>query len=395
MRYDVIVVGNGVVGTSTAWHLARAGAKVALADRMAASGSSGLGAGSVTIQRWNRTDIALVKRTEELLAEMEQRTGGAFRFYRSGQLTLIGMQEHLPFVAEQRQILAEMGIRSETLDPEQAAARFPGLRVDDVLLAHLTPDDGYIRPPELTWAMTLLARLDGVDVLEGTMVQRLELSDGAVRGVRAGGGVLQADRVVVAAGPWSRKLMEASGLGLPIKPYRTTVSFVPVERQPLAPVLYDLITGLYTVPRNQGSLLIGYGTSDQEVDPNQFNRTPDPAAEQGALQMLAHRLPATAGAWSAGGWCGVCDMTPDGHPLLGPYPNVRGLYVACGFGGYGVMRGPGVGAAMAQWVLGEEPFCDLSAYRMDRYPGWFDFPLILGRPLKVFPGGKARSIGAG
>jgi sarcosine oxidase subunit beta len=375
-RWDAIVVGAGVVGLSAATRLCEHGLRVLAVDRLfAAAGASGLGAGSVTVQRWKQTDVALVQRTQEILDEVSHSTSRVFRFHRVGRLTLVRAADAAS-LRQHGQVIQDMGIELEHMDADELRHRFPGMTTEDVGLASYTPGDGYVHPPALAWALAGLARASGVTVWEGARVDRLDVADGHVGGAMIGGELVAADRVVVACGAWSRDVLKASGLDLPLKAYRLQVLFASLEEPGPWPVVLDLIQGdLYTVPRNPGSMLAGGGNRPIAGPPEAQTREPDPHFLAEAHTGLRHRFRGAGVGPVMGGWAGVTDTTPDGNPLVGGYRDVTGLYVACGLAGYGIMRGPAVGEIVGDLAAEEEPRIDIAAYRADRYSDFFDFPV--------------------
>jgi glycine/D-amino acid oxidase-like deaminating enzyme len=388
MDYDVIVVGNGVVGISAGLALRHLGVRrVAVLDRRsAAAGSSGLGAGSVTVQRFTRADVLLCERSQQLMREAERRSNGLFRLYPVGRITLVNRPEHEAILRQLGAWLDERAISHQFLAADAVEALFPGMHARDATLALFTPEDGYVRPPQLAWALTGMAREAGVHVLEGIEVTRVALSaDGRVEGVLARGELLQAPRVILAANAWTKAILQASGLDLAQKVYRTQVAFVRTPENLRQPVVLDEVRGLYSLPRNPGSTLIGFGHAIIP-DADATDTRVDAELEAAALEKYRARWPGAGATRPHGGWAGPCDETPDGNPYLGAYGGgVRGLTLACGFGGYGVMRGPSGGEVAAQLALGLEPAIDVGDYRADRFLGVRDFVALggRGRPWEV------------
>jgi sarcosine oxidase, subunit beta len=390
--YEAIVVGNGVVGISAGLALRRMGLRrVAVLDRRsAAAGSSGLGAGSVTVQRFTRPDVLLCERSQQLMREAERLSGGSFRFYPVGRITMVNRAADEAILRQLAGWLDEREIAHQFLDTGQLETLFPGISARDATLTLYTPEDGYVRPPQLTWALTGIARDAGVHVLEGIEVERVATDDGRVLGVVARGETLRAPRVILAANAWARSLLRASGLDLAQKVYRTQVAFIATPEDLRQPVVLDQVRGLYSLPRNPGSTLIGFG---HEIVPDADAVDPrvDGDLERAALETYRARWPGAGAPRPHGGWAGPCDETPDGNPYLGPYgEGLDGLTLACGFGGYGVMRGPAGGEVAAQLALGTQPGIDVSDYRADRFLGVRDFVPLQGksRPWDV-PFGEA------
>ncbi len=383
MRYDVVVIGGGVVGLSTAWALVRAGLpKVALLERRTpGAGASGVGAGSLSLARWVASDIAMVQRSLELMTSLQKASGGFFRVQTTGRLTLAGPGEQATALEELADIVRSAGQKAEQLTPGLAADRYPSINFEDAAAVLYNPDDAMTHPPLLVSALWSACRSVGVHVLEGTEATGIRLKGQAVTGVTlAGGHTLDTDEVVVAAGIQSRRILLGTELDAPLKPYRTQAAFMLLPGLSTHPVVYDSITGMYTVPRNPGSTLAGDGTAAHEGDPDQFERGIDPEFRASILKRFRHRFPSLDKAVVTGGWAGICDMTPDGRPLIGPYAGIKGLYLNCGFAGFGVMRSLAAGEALGYQIAGKSPMMDLDLCAADRYNGWQDFELNFGRP---------------
>lgn len=374
--FDVVVVGGGVVGLTTAWSLARFGLRrVALVERgLAGSGNSGRGAGSVAAMECDPWNVAAARRTQALLAQIEAESGQAYRFWRTGSLLLAGRGQEAQ-LRRQAATVRAAGAPAWIWSADEARRRFPALNAADVEVGCFTPEDGVTQPASLSHALGGLCRAAGVEVYEGTAVDRLVTRGSRIAGVGVGDAVIPAPRVVVACGAWTRQLMQSIGLDIPLKAYRTQVSILFSHTEHGLPELTDGITGLYCVPKAPHSFLFGYGDEEDRQGPDRFKATPDGEALAEASRLLRFRLPGMDGVVS-GGWAGLCDRTPDRLPLAGEVAAVPGLMLACGFGGYGITRGPATGEAMAAWLSGREPAIALDRCRPDRFPGWFDFPAV-------------------
>lgn len=382
MRFDVIVVGGGAVGLATALALSRYGRlKAAVVERRSpAAGASGLGAGSVSLHRWLPEDVALVRRSLQLMTALE-REGTGFAAHRSGRLTLAAAGAQAERLEDLARVAESVGVPAERLEADAAAARFPAIRFDDAGAILYSPLDAYIHPPLLVAALWNAARRAGVAVLEGTDVTSIAVGDGTVQGARlAGGQLLEAPAVVLATQAQTRKVLQGSGMDVPLKPYRTQVAFLLLPGEQMNPVVFDAITGFYSVPRNVGSHLAGNGTHAHDGDPDLFDREPDAEFLSSIASRFRHRFPGCGPVTATGGWAGICDMTPDGRPLIGPYGGVDGLHLACGFAGFGIMRALAAGEALAAVVAGEDPAVSLAPYRAGRFTGWQEFELNFGPP---------------
>ncbi|BDG62425.1 NAD(P)/FAD-dependent oxidoreductase [Caldinitratiruptor microaerophilus] len=384
MRYEAIVVGGGIVGLSTAWGLAKRGlGPVAVLERgPVAAGATLRSAGVVTAQLWTPEDIQLALRTQKVLAELEAASGGLFRIERDGSLTMVGpgQEAHLH---RQAGMIRAAGGEVELWEPERVAGEYPAILTEGITLALYTPRDGTLRPAEALAALGAAARAAGVHTFESTPVEHVAIEGGRVRGVYVAGEVLEAPRVILAAGIWTRQIARNSGFDLPLKAFRTQVSAV-VAPEPIdLPEMTDAARGIYCFSRRPRTVFFGYGTEIEGIDPDAYRQERDEAEEEAALARLAERIPILRRARPAGGWAGVCDISADVLPLIGAQGEIDGLYLNCGFAGYGISRGPGAGDALAAVIAGEEPGLDLGPYRADRHKGFEDFEIHFGGPWQV------------
>lgn len=179
-------------------------------------------------------------------------------------------------------------------------------------LATFTPQDGYVHPPALVWALEEVARDAGVTIWEGAAAQRVEAADGRVRGVAVGGELLEAPRVLVAAGAWRRVVLRASGLDIPLKAYRLQVLFALAQQPGPWPVVLDRVRDTYFVPRNPGTLLAGGGNRPIEGPPEAQPPQHDPELVDELYPKLRHRFPGAGLGAVSGGWRGSPMPRPTG-----------------------------------------------------------------------------------
>ena len=386
MEWDTVIVGSGVVGLNVAWRLAQLKQeRILLIDsKFPASGATGLGTGSVHVQRWNKTDISLVMRSKQIMADLSKKTNGAFRFYPVGRLTLVGEQDYATLKSH-ADVICDMGGELETLDPDELEQRFSKIDFTGIALGTYTPNDGYVYPPALAWTTAGVVRDSGVTIWEGVPVERIDINeDGSVQGVvLAQNEVIQCDRVILTAGIWTQKLLRASNLDLPVM-QSATQSAVIIARnigsEDLLPSVLDGSQDMLTIPRNPGTIVAGGRWGEGRPEPidvggdisSEFSEIEDEYLES-LYPYLYQRFPGYDLGPIIGGWGGVVDTTPDDNPFIGSYEDIDGLWIACGLSGYGIQRGPAVGETIADLVAGYEPSVDVSDYRVNRYPSDYDF----------------------
>ncbi len=396
MTFDAIVVGGGIVGLSAAWRLIEGGVKrvMLIEAGLLASGATGLGTGSVHTQRWQETDTSLIGRSKRMMQEISQRSGNLVRLYSIGRLTLVGKGD-IGTVHAYGHYLKNAGVDAVELPPDQLSARFPGMDVSDVGVGLYTKDDGTVYPSAFVWAAAGLFRNAGGSIWEGVGVSRVVFEGKRTVGVElANGDVLEAARVIVAAGAWTRKLLERSGLGIALKHAVTHNTVVTVGRQDLwsqVPSLLDGVQGVIAIPRNPGTIMAAntageYGSDAETAETvlktlhvklNKGDTFKDEIAiqQEQVLAQLRHRYRDYDIRSVVGHWAGLLDGTPDSDPFVGPYPGIDGLWVGCGLTGYGVQRGPGVGETLANFAMQQPLQVNVDAYSLDRFAPDLDFEI--------------------
>jgi glycine/D-amino acid oxidase-like deaminating enzyme len=387
---DVVVVGAGFVGSTTALELARGGARVTIVDAHHPGwGASGRNIGYVWLHTRSagvQMELAAAGRRmyDELVEDLED-----FEFRPCGGMTYFFEEQadYFPaFVQERR----EAGLPMELLDGAAARKACP-LLPDRVAGATWNPLDAHVHPARLATALARAAETAGATILLETPIQALEVEGGRCLGVRTAAGTMHADRVVVAAGAWSTQLLEPLGLPLPIVPMRLQVAetepcpvrFDPILYGPTAIKQYAFVKELpgfreepfvhpleASVPgveflelaaqRRDGRVLLGC--------PMDFPGYDDRPTVEGlglTFAVLGDHLPALRGLAVEETWAGLLPQSPDALPVLGPVAAVEGLVLATGHV-FGVTAGPLSGRLVAQQIAGGEPSFDLGPFRYER-----------------------------
>lgn len=381
MRADVAVVGAGIAGAAAAHYLARGGASVVLVDRgHPGHGATGRSAGFLTSQHWSPLDRLLTRLSRALCAEVGP--DGPAGIHRTGFLRVTAEAGDAPVLKERARALAAEGHRAEVLSPRKLRRRFPWMGVEGLAGGLYTPDDGYVDPYDVTVALVDRAKAAGCRLAVNRPVTSLRVEGGRVVALDTTDGPVEAKRVVVAAGAWTRPLLQTAGVDLPLKPYRVqALVTAPLPDLRGLPLFHELPDGYYLRPEREG-LLVGDGTEYVEADPGSYNPEADFDLYRTLAAWLSRRVPAAAAAAVIRGWAGLCQATPDRLPLVGAVPGVERLHVLAGFNGLGIMRGPALGRALAEALGGGAPSVDLSPYRPDRFLEGEDFPIREGFTLR-------------
>jgi glycine/D-amino acid oxidase-like deaminating enzyme len=367
----VLIVGAGVVGAATAFHLTRLGAgPVTVVDRATAgSGMSGRSSALVRMHYTFPPEVDLAVRSDAMFAEWTDLTGRPAVVRRTGFARIVGPQE-AALLAANVAMQREHGANAEVIGPAELAARAPGMRTDDVACAAWEPNGGYGDGAIVAGDLLAAARAGGARYLPNTPVRGLLADGDRVTGVLTDAGPVPAGVVVLACGVWSPQLLASIGIALPIE---TELHKVAVVRHPQGGgagiACIDSITQTYFRPEAGGQMtLVGGFSGPRGADPDGVPDTAQADELAGLVGSAARRVPALADGGIVRGITGVYDMTPDARPMLGEMPGRPGLIVAAGFSGMGFKISPAVGEALAELIVaGAATRVDLAAFRPGRF----------------------------
>ena len=379
---DVVVVGGGIIGASTAWQLARRGAgRVVLLERETiAAGASGRTGALLRQHYTNRPEASLALESLKVFQNWSDVVGEDCGYVPWGLIVTVdqssAVAHNVELLAENVAFQRSLGVETSIVTADELAELQPWATVDDIETAAYETRSGYADSVAATRSMADAAERAGVDIREGVRTLAVLTDGGQVTGVQTGDGVIHAGTVVLAAGPWTPALASTAGVDLPIEALRVQVAIVHRPRDLAEPpfVFLDMAVGFFTRPWGPGRSLIGVAGGDQHdaVDPDDFVHGNDPSYPAFAKRTAARRIPAMARASYLHGHAGLYDMSPDTHPIIGPI-GPGGLWTACGFSGAGFKKGPAVGQSLAETILDDRsPLVDLHPFRLSRFdePGW-------------------------
>ncbi len=396
-----VVIGGGIVGCSTAYHLARMGkGEVLLIEQDAlTSGSTWHAAGLVGQLRSNANITQLLGYSVALYDRLEAETGQATGWKRNGGLRLACTPERWIEVKRQATTAHSFGLDMQLLSPKEAQDLWPLMQVDDVIGAAFLPTDGQASPSDITQALAKGARQAGARLVEHTGVIGFEVEQGRIRAIKTSRGRVTCEKLVLCCGQWTRQLAAMIGVNVPL---------VPVQHQylitePIPGVTSDLPTlrdpdRLTYYKEEVGGLVMG------GYEPNPVPWAPVPGANGGVPADFAHqllpedwdhfepmmelalgRVPALETAGIKQLINGPESFTPDGNFILGEAPEVSGVFVGAGFNAFGIAAGGGAGMALAEWVATGHPPFDLWAVDIRRFgPNHADTGWVRTRTLEAY-----------
>ncbi|HEY3687613.1 MAG TPA: FAD-binding oxidoreductase [Streptosporangiaceae bacterium] len=365
-RADAVVIGGGVMGVSTAFHLAEAGAEVVLFERdELASGSTSRAAGGVRAQFSDPVNIALGQRGLELFEDFARRPGGEIDLKQHGYLFLLSDPADLAAFERSVEVQNGLGVPSRILSVEEACALAPIVAPDGLIAAAYAPRDGHCTPEAVVQGYAAAARAHGARLVRHCPVTGVDVSGGAITGVRTDQGVVRTDTVVCAAGPWSAAVGEMAGVELPVRPLRRQIVVTePIPDLPRdMPMTIDFGTSFYFHDEGPGLLM---GMSEPE-DVYAFDAPVTDEWLAALGEVVARRAPRLAETGLAHRWAGLYEITPDHNAIVGEAPEVSRFLYATGFSGHGFLQGPAIGEVMRDLVLGRTPEIDVSPLDVRRF----------------------------
>jgi 4-methylaminobutanoate oxidase (formaldehyde-forming) len=385
---DVIIIGGGVAGLSTAMQLAGRGASVLVLEReRLGNGSTGRAAGLLGQLRGNAEHTRMLIDGVAIVRELEQLAGVEI-FVQTGSLRIAETPERAAEIASLVKMGKSIGFEIDHLTIDEVARRLPYMRTDDLLDACYCPTDGHLQPAELAGAYLKIGRERGVEYKSHTPVTGIVVESGRVCSVKTAEGEFYAPAVVNAGGPWSYLNAEMADTVLPTAAighyYLTTRPdpAQPVDR--LSPAVRDRELRIYTRPES-GGLIVGIYDAEPELHdmrrlPVDFDMSRMKAARD-SIQVArlidaAHRrFPWIDERTPMSITTGIMTFTPDARPFCGKMPDINGLYHCSGFSGHGIVQSPAIGLIMAELILDGKSRYNVESIEADRYfdtPGYLD-----------------------
>ena len=376
---DCVIVGGGVAGASTAYHLASLGAGGSCllleADKLT-SGTTWHSAAMLNTLRSGVTEAELVMYTKRLVSEvLEAETGQSTGFKQHGGLTVTGCPERMIQFQRECDVTRYTGNTGCMVTPSQARALFPMLDTRGLLGGVYSETDGSVDPTSLTMAYIKGATRKGVRVVEGASVEDILVEHGRVVGVRAAGGQeVTTDQVVVTAGAWTNLLTQRLGVNLPLvaSEHSYIVTDIIPDLGQNVPNLRIPDDSIYAKIQNQTMFLGAFEANPRFWSPEpgfsfgQFDL--DMEAYLPYLEAFSRRIPRLEDVGHRSVICGPESFTPDGMPLWGETREVRGLYLNCAMNSRGIQLSGGLARQLAELLVTGGTSLDMHSYDVKRFP---------------------------
>jgi glycine/D-amino acid oxidase-like deaminating enzyme len=366
-RASVVIIGGGVIGLSTAYHLAHAGVTdVVLIEKSEfGSGSTCKAAGGVRAQFSEAVNIELGARSLKTFETFKATFDQEIDLHQVGYLFLLEKPEHVEAFERNVALQNEMGVPSRLIDVAEAKALSPLISTEGLLAAAYSPTDGHCTPESVVNGYAGAARRAGARLARNCAVTAIDSSGGTLTQVVTEKGAIATDAVICTAGAWSKDLGAMVGVDLPVEPLRRQIlTTEPMPGlDPHTPFTIDFSTSFYFHGEGQGLLL---GMSDPYESPG-FKLTVSDEWLAGLGEAIGRRAPDISEVGLCAGWAGLYEMTPDHNALIGEAEGVSRFLYATGFSGHGFLMGPAVGEVVRDLYLGRTPVVDVSSLSARRF----------------------------
>ncbi|RYX94072.1 MAG: FAD-dependent oxidoreductase [Comamonadaceae bacterium] len=366
----IIIVGGGIAGCSTAYHLAKMGQTdvLLLEQGKLTSGTTWHAAGLVGQMRPNRNMTQMSKYGIELYATLEAETGLATGWKQCGSVNVARTPERMKVLKKQAAMANSFGVECHLISPQEAGEKYPVMRTDDLQGAIWLPGDGKANPADLCMSLAKGARNRGVKMVEGVEVTGVIADKGRAAGVRTAQGDIRCDIIINCAGQWARQFGKLAGVNVPL--YSAEHFYIVTGKidgvHPMLPVMRDPDGYIYYKEEVGGLVMGGFEPQAKpwKMDPIpstfQFELLDEDWDQFEPLMTAAmHRTPCLETAEIKMLLNGPESFTPDGNFILGEAPELRNYFVCAGFNSAGIANSGGAGRLIAEWVTGGEPSTDL------------------------------------
>ena len=346
---DVVVIGAGVIGCSTAYHLAKLGiTNVAILEmEQVGAGTSSKSASMLSLQFGNDRLLArMAKYSYQRYMDFENELETPIDFRKTGWIS-VAKGDKAAQLRKNAEMLNSLQIQTEVLLPDEIKRLHPELHTDDLDVGIYGPDDGPFDPHMIMWGYIKRATEKGTKLYQGESARGIKVQNGRVAGVETASGMIATQTVINAAGPWAQKVAGWANVEIPLtNKVRTIVMTGPLPDVPEGrPFVEDENMEWYFRPET-GGVLMGMGN----VPTNSAETGLDNEMVNNIIDYAVHRAPVLEKASLLTAWSGVRPLTVDGRPIFGKAPNIDGFLLNTGWGGVGIIQSPVAGQLMAELV---------------------------------------------
>lgn len=368
--YDVVIIGGGLHGLATAYYLAtQHGIRdIAVIDKgYLGGGGSGRNTAIIRSNYLTPEGVQFYDHSLQLYRSMADDLNFNVMFSQRGHLTLAHNDGSLRTMRWRAEVNKLQGVDSDVIDPAEVKKLVPYLDISPntrypVLGALYHPPGGIIRHDAVVWGYARAADRLGAHLHQSTEVTEIDVSQGGVTRVRTDRGDISTGTVINCTAGWSSEISRMAGVRLPI----TTSPLQAAVTEPVKPFLDTVVVSgtlhVYVSQTDRGELVFG-----ASVDPfASYSMRGSLEFVEGLAGHVLELMPALSKMRLLRQWAGLCDMTPDYSPIMGPTP-VDGFYVNVGWGTYGFKAGPAAGEAMASCIANGRPPQLITNFGLERF----------------------------
>jgi sarcosine oxidase, subunit beta len=369
--YDVVVIGGGIIGASTAYYLKRLNAGRVLLLERAALASGGTGKSAALIRQHYSTPLMarMALAGLEIFRTMKEVLGQDGGYTRSGWAFLVP-PELVEAARRNVEMHCKIGISTRFLDQKEIAQSMPWLNTNGVAAVVWESEGGYADPVRSTESFIAAFERLGGEVRLRTPCRRIIREGNRITGVMLDEGEIATTSVVNAAGPWSSRLAELAGIDLKMRTLREqdTVWEAREGRELPGCAISNAVDAIYLRPMGARRFLIGRGFPKPYVDcdPENYKLTADENFISDVFSRAEHRFPPLQGATLVTGYSALYDVTPDWYPFIGPRKGLSGYFDGSGGSGHGFKIGPALGRELANWIVNGKVAQDFTQLSYDR-----------------------------
>lgn len=365
---DIVVIGGGVIGCSTAYNLAKLGAgKVVVVEKSyLASGATGRCGAGMRMQWGTETNCLLSRESVKMLSHLPEllNVNIDIEFTQNGYL-MPAYSEKMAEQFKQNLLLQNsLDIPARWLSPEESLEIVPFLNTKGMFGATYCAEDGHCNPFKVTEAYAQAAKNLNVEIYTDTEVQGIVKKNGKIISVRTNRGTIQTDTVVNAAGGYAKTIGRMVDVELPVFPERHEILVTEPVEPTMGPMVMSFYHNLYCQQSPHGSFIMGIGHPNE---PESYDIKSSWQFLRDMAERLVEILPPLAGLNIVRQWAGLYDMCPDRTPILGNSPALTRFFTAAGFSGHGFMISPITGQLMAEMVMGKPTAFPIQMFDAGRF----------------------------
>ena len=375
----VVVIGGGIAGCSTAYHLAKNGWDTVLIERdLLTSGTTWHAAGMITQLGTTPQITKIRKNSVKFYKDLKMIVGEDTSFRKTGTINIATTKSRHQEFLRQKTMSKLFDLNIDIIDKKKFKSLYPIAKNKDVVSGLYIPDDGQADPEILTKCISLAAKKEGVKIFEKCKLEKILKRDNQIRGVKTDHGVISCEYIVLCAGIWSRQIGEAAGVSIPLYPnehfYMITEDYKNLPKT--LPTFRDPDTYLYA-REYHGKIMLGIFEPNAKNAfkktgkvPNNFSFgefTVDKKYTKMLHQLASKRIPAIKNLKIEKYFSGPESFTPDSNFLLGETEEIKNFYVCCGFNSIGIGSSGGAGKAVAEWMIKGHTNQDLLSLDVKRF----------------------------